>query len=91
MKAGLKPQLASTLRRRSQPPRGLSRTALPAETRIFIEAETLDIYTSMVNAGSSLQETLTAIFLSGMSAAHAAIQPPVSAQPAPGFITCAAG
>jgi hypothetical protein len=36
----------------------------------MIEAECLDIFTRMSNSGMSLHQTLTAIFLSGMSAAH---------------------
>lgn len=69
----LTPRHHSALKRRGPLfPKGLSRTSLPDETRVFIEAETLDIYTRMVNAGCSLQQTLTAIFMSGMSAAHEA-------------------
>jgi hypothetical protein len=54
-------------------PRGLDCASLPDETRVFIEHEVLDIYSRMVNAGCSLQQTLTAVFLSGMSAASAAM------------------
>lgn len=71
----LTPRHQSTLKRRSTAPRGLNHALVPDETRVFIEAETLDIYTRMVNAGCSLQQTLTAIFLSGMSAAHEATKP----------------
>ena len=69
----LAPRHHSALKRRGPlSPRGLSRTSLPDEMRVFIETETLDIYTRMVNAGCSLQQTLTAIYLSGMSAGHEA-------------------
>lgn len=54
-------------------PRGLDCASLPDETRVFIEHEVLDIYSRMVNAGCSLQQTLTAVFLSGMRAASAAM------------------
>jgi len=64
------PRHHSTLKRsRSSVPRGLTHASLPDDTRVFIESEVLDIYTRMVNAGCSLQQTLTAVFLSGMSAA----------------------
>ena len=68
----LTPRHRSTLKQQRTAPRGLDCAVLPDETRVFIEAETLDIYTRMVNAGCSLQQTLTAVFLSGMSAANAA-------------------
>ena len=70
----LTPRHQSTLKRsRSMRPRGLDCASLPDETRVFIEHEVLDIYSRMVNAGCSLQQTLTAVFLSGMSAASAAM------------------
>jgi len=45
-------------------------TKIPADTRKFVEAEALSIFTTMTNAGASLQQTLLAVYLSGMSAAH---------------------
>ena len=51
-------------------PKGMDITNIPADARKFVEAETLSIFTSMTNAGASLQQTLLAIYLSGMSAAH---------------------
>ena len=67
----LRPRHHSTMKRRVPPiPTGLSRATLPDETRLMIETECLDIFTRMSNAGMSLQQTLTAIFLSGMSAAQ---------------------
>jgi hypothetical protein len=67
----LTPRHQSTLKRsRSMKPRGLDCASLPDEVRVFIEHEVLDIYSRMVNAGCSLQQTLTAIYLSGMSVAN---------------------
>jgi hypothetical protein len=51
-------------------PKGMDITKIPADTRRFIESEALSIFTSMTNAGASLQQTLLAIYLSGMSVAH---------------------
>jgi hypothetical protein len=65
----LTPRHHSTLKRRSFAPRGMSHTRIPDDTRILIETECLDIFTIMSNAGCSLHQTLTAIYLSGMSAA----------------------
>lgn len=48
----------------------MARVNLPPDMRAFVEAEALDIFTTMVNGGCTLQQTLTAIFLSGMNAAH---------------------
>ena len=48
----------------------MEKTELPRELREFIEREALDIFATMTNGGCTLQQTLTAIFLSGMSAAH---------------------
>lgn len=62
---------ASTLKR-SVTPQGLARMKIPDDTRTMIEAECLSIFTSMSNAGCSLHQTLTAIFISGMSAAAGA-------------------
>ena len=55
-------------------PKGLAATNLPSDTRMFIEREALDIYTRMVNAGASLQATLAAVYMSGMSAANSAMR-----------------
>ena len=53
-------------------PRNLSSMRIPTELRLTIETECLSIFTSMVNAGASLQQILTAVYLSGMSAAEGA-------------------
>ena len=65
----LRPQHRSTLNRRLEP-RGMAIAKLGDEQRKFIEAQALSIFTDMVNSGASLQQTLAAVFLSGMSAAR---------------------
>jgi len=70
----LNPRHYSTKNSRSKYPLGLSVASIPDEMRVFFEKETLDIYTRMVNAGCSLQQTLTAIYLSGMNAARVATE-----------------
>jgi hypothetical protein len=42
------------------------------EMREFIEAEAIDIFTTMTNGGCTFQQSLAAIFLSGMNAAESA-------------------
>lgn len=61
-------ELRPTMRRSD--PRSMDKMKLPRETSQFIEREVLDIFATMTNGGCTLQQTLTAIFLSGMSAAH---------------------
>jgi len=39
---------------------------LPPEVREAMEEMALEIFTDMVNSGASLQQTLTAIYLSGI-------------------------
>jgi hypothetical protein len=46
-------------------PRGMACISLPADHRECIERIALSIYTDMVNAGATLQETLAAVYLSG--------------------------
>lgn len=70
MTTALRPQHRSTINLSRAKPRDMAMTHLGDEQRQFIEAEALDIFTDMVNSGASLQQTLAAIFLSGMSAAH---------------------
>jgi hypothetical protein len=65
----LQPQHSSTLNN-SIKPKGMDVTKIPTDARRFVEAEALSIFTTMTNSGASLQQALTAIFLSGMSAAH---------------------
>lgn len=59
---------------RSNLPRNLAMTRLDDASRQMIETEALSIFTEMVNVGQSLQKTLAAIYLSGMSAARGAMQ-----------------
>ena len=52
-------------------PRGISNVQLGSrEMREFIEAEAIDIFTTMTNGGCTFQQSLAAIFLSGMNAAE---------------------
>lgn len=53
-------------------PRNLDRIELPPETSEMIQADAIEIFTAMVNAGRSFQHALMAVFLSGMSAANEA-------------------
>lgn len=69
MTTALRPQHRSTLNLRLKP-RDMAIAKLGVEQRQFIEAEALAIFTDMVNSGASLQQTLAAVFLSGMSAAR---------------------
>lgn len=53
-----------------QNPRGMSVARLGSkQQREFIEAEAIDIFTTMTNGGCTFQQALAAIFLSGMSLA----------------------
>lgn len=47
-------------------PNNMERTYLPHEMRAFIEEQALAIFTDMVNGGATLQQTLAAIYLSGV-------------------------
>ncbi len=52
-------------------PRGMSSMHLGSrQAREFIEAEAIDIFTTMTNGGCTFQQALAAIFMSGMNAAH---------------------
>lgn len=56
-----------------QNPRGMSVVHLGSrEQRELIEREAIDIFTTMTNGGCTFQQALSAIFLSGMSAAKEA-------------------
>lgn len=51
-------------------PRGMEVMRLGSRQALeFVEREAIDIFTTMTNGGCTLQQTLTAIFLSGMNAA----------------------
>lgn len=51
-------------------PRGLTRCRIDQETSALIQQEAIEVFTAMVNSGSSFQHALQAVFLSGMSAAY---------------------
>ena len=52
-------------------PRGMEKAHLGSkEMREFIEVEAIDIFTTMTNGGCTFQQSLAAIFLSGMNAAE---------------------
>ena len=54
-----------------QNPRGMAMMRVGSkQQREFIEAEAIDIFTTMTNGGCTFQQALAAIFLSGMSAAR---------------------
>lgn len=53
---------------------GMTRVQLRPDERHFIEEQALSIFTDMVNGGASLQQTLAAIYLSGLSAGRGAAQ-----------------
>ncbi len=62
-------QIKPTLAKRT--PRGMEKAHLGSrEMREFIEAEAIDIFTTMTNGGCTFQQSLAAIFLSGMNAAE---------------------
>jgi len=48
-------------------PCGMSRLNITSEQRQVLEGIALEIFTDMTNAGCSLQETLAAIYLSGLT------------------------
>lgn len=53
---------------------GMTRLQLQPDQRRFIEEQALGIFTDMVNGGATLQQTLAAIYLSGLSAGWEAAQ-----------------
>lgn len=66
----LKAQHHSVLKRQRLPrPHKMASMDMDPDARMFIEQEALDIFTTMANSGASFQQSLAAIFLSGMSAA----------------------
>jgi hypothetical protein len=60
-------ELKPTMRRSS--PRGMEMTRTTKDQREWIEKEALDIFATMTNGGCTFQQSLAAIFLSGMNAA----------------------
>lgn len=62
-------EIRPTMAQRS--PRGMEMVHLGSrQAREFVEAEAIDIFTTMTNGGCTFQQALAAIFLSGMNAAH---------------------
>ena len=63
----IKPTLAN------KTPRGMELAHLGSrELREFVEAEAIDIFTTMTNGGCTFQQSLAAVFMSGMNAARTA-------------------
>lgn len=63
------PEIRPTLARSK--PRGMEVARLGSrERREFLEAEAIDIFTTMTNGGCTFQQALAAVFLSGMNLAH---------------------
>lgn len=67
----LMPQHASTLRAPPRRPLDYGRVSITDEQRIGLHKLVLETFTDMVNNGHSLQDTLAAIYLSGMENAVA--------------------
>lgn len=62
-------EIRPTMAKRS--PRGMEMVRLGSrQAREFVEAEAIDIFTTMTNGGCTFQQALAAIFLSGMNAAN---------------------
>lgn len=61
----ISPLHRSVTRNRAISPSKMDGLAIPDEMRQGIEAIVLDIFTEMTNTGSSLQATLSAIYMSG--------------------------
>lgn len=59
----------------SKRPIGLTQAMIDPETSAMMQTQAIGVFTAMVNSGSSLQGALQAVFLSGMAAAHEAMQP----------------
>lgn len=71
----LSAQHHSVLKRQRLPrPRGMASMDMAPEARMFVESEALSIFTVMANSGSTFQQALAAIFLSGMSAGQDAMK-----------------
>ncbi len=71
----LKIEHSSKIAGRGTPnPREMELTKLPTDVRQSMEKIALEIFTDMVNSGASLQQTLTAIYLSGIHNTLAALK-----------------
>ena len=63
---------SSEVKKRGVPrPKGMSLKRVPPEARKAMEEMSLAVFTDMVNSGASLQQTLAAIYLSGIENAMA--------------------
>lgn len=82
MTAKLNPMHHSVLKRKTRTiaPKGMASMRIDDESRMAIERLVLEIFTDMSNAGCSLQQTLTAIYLTGMD--HAASMITTTSPPA---------
>ena len=71
----LKTEHSSKIAGRGTPnPREMELTKLPTDVREGMEKIALSIFTDMTNSGASLQQTLMAIYLSGIQNTIAAIK-----------------
>ena len=57
----------------SRRPFKLASRILPPEADEFTQRQALEVFTAMVNSGSSFQRALQAVYLSGMRAAQEAL------------------
>jgi len=64
----------SSKRKTGLNPRQMAVMKLPPEVREAMEEMALEIFTDMVNSGASLQQTLTAIYLSGIEHAMSSLK-----------------
>lgn len=63
----LHPMHGSVMKRHERiRPVGMDRIAMPHEARQAVERIALEIFTDMTNSGATLQQTLSAIYLSGL-------------------------
>jgi hypothetical protein len=71
----LKSEHTSRLKGRPVPkPKNMASIKMPPEVRQAMEEAALDIFTDMTNAGATLQQTLGAIYLSGIEHAISAMK-----------------
>jgi len=62
---------AQVKKRGTPKPKGMSIKKVPEDVRKVMEETALNVFTDMVNSGASLQQTLAAIYLSGIENAMA--------------------
>lgn len=61
----LNPIHSSVMKKRTIRPHDMERIAVTTEQRETVERVALGIFTDMINAGATFQETLAAIYISG--------------------------